>query len=209
MHVRKVVAGAAVAFSLACGAATAAPITGEVAINFGQVTDGGGPLTGATTLNISNARFTSSGLGTLVILAGTAIDNFSVSLSVGSPVVFTSAGGDYVGEVSSVDFFFSGSFANVVSVAGTFTPDPLFEKPAGSFPFSGLGPNPETQVNLTFTFTPSSAGGGSYAGGGVMTAAAPTIPENIPEPLSLGLFGLGLAGLGLAARRRGKAAPAA
>ena len=204
MELRKIVAGAALALSMAVGAASAAPITGSVSIDFGTVTDSGAPLSPGTTLLVAGNAFSGPGSGTLLILAGSPIGDFSVTLTVGSPVVFTGLGGSYVGAVSSMDFFSGGAFANIVSVAGTFTPDPLYEAPVGIFPFGGLDANPDTQVNLTFTFIPGTVGG-SYSGGGVMHANTPTTPENVPEPLSLGLFGLGLAGLGVAMRRRSKA----
>ncbi|WP_372620674.1 PEP-CTERM sorting domain-containing protein [Falsiroseomonas sp.] len=204
MHIRKLVAGAAVALGMACGSAIAAPITGSVSIDFGEVNDGGGPLAGGSTLNISEiSYFASPGAGNLALLAGSTVEDFSITLTLGSAVVFTGPGGTYEGAVSELFIPPSGSFAGVVSVDGLFTPDSTFEKPSGFYPFDDLDPNPATEVSLTFTFTVGADGApGSYAGGAVMFAAEPTTPDNIPEPMTLSLFGLGLAGLGMAMRRR-------
>jgi hypothetical protein len=196
MKLTKVAAAAAVGLTVSFGAATAAPVVGSISFEATTVT--GGPLVSGAVLNLSGVSYRLPGSDDFLSLVGGAISNFSVTLTAGTSVAFSGLGGDFSGLVTSVIFSGGSAFANVTSTDGTFTPDPLF------IPFAGMSANPETTVRLSFTTI-----GVGLGGSGVMEAAAPTTPDAVPEPLSLGLFGLGLAGLGVAMRRRPKAAPTA
>jgi hypothetical protein len=192
MQLTKVATAAAVALTVSFSAATAAPIVGSISFEATTVT--GGPLVAGAVINLSGVSYRLPGSNDFVALAGGAISDFSVTLTAGTAVAFTGLGGDFSGLVTSVIFSGGSAFANVTSTDGTYTPDPLFA------PFAGLTANPETTVRLTFTTI-----GVGLGGSGAMEAARITL-DVVPEPLSLGLFGLGLAGLGVAMRRRPKAA---
>lgn len=181
MKISKLLASTALALTLVGGAATAAPIVGSSAINFGNVTgiQGAGNVL-STSGNITATTQTGDFL-TLGAL-GVAVSNFNVTQTAFTPLAFTSAIGDFSGTVVSVSI--AGQFTNIVA-QGTFDPQGVL---------AGFDDN-AMQFNLTFTFT-----AGSVSGGGVINSDF--VPVRIPEPMTLALFGLGLAGLGVTARRK-------
>lgn len=179
MKISKLLATTALALTMASGAANAAAIVGNSAIDIGGVTgiQGAGQV-----LSTSGNTYDTPQGGAFVGTSGTPLSNFSVTQTVFTPLAFTSAIGNFVGTVQSVSI--SGQFTNIVA-EGVFTP------------LGVLGSNDpnDMQFNLTFTFI-----AGSVSGGGVLNSEF--VPVRIPEPMTLALFGLGLAGLGVAARRK-------
>lgn len=114
----------------------------------------------------------------------------SITATVGTPVSFIADWGTFVGTVTQASA--SGPTSNrVVDVfaLGTFTPD------VGPPDLSGYTPGP---MSLTFSATQTGGADGSISAS--YTIASP--PADVPEPLTMSLFGLGLVGSAVAARRR-------
>ncbi|WP_199231150.1 PEP-CTERM sorting domain-containing protein [Falsiroseomonas bella] len=174
----RLLAGTALAVCMSV-AANAAPIQGSSSIDLGSITTSGS-LANGVQINVSGGVYEPPAAGDYVAADGTTIGAFSVTATVGSAVSFSGAFGSFTGQVVSRNVT-PNAFANIV-IQGTFTP--TNQPPEANF----------AEVRLTVTQTQT-----SYSGGAVIDSERTV---NVPEPMSMALFGLGLAGLGVALRRK-------
>ncbi|WP_158287664.1 PEP-CTERM sorting domain-containing protein [Falsiroseomonas bella] len=174
----RLLAGTALAVCMSV-AANAAPIEGSSSIDLSGVTTDGN-LANGVQINISGGTYEAPAAGDYLAADGTTIGAFSVTATVGSAVSFSGAFGSFTGQVVSRSIT-ANAFANII-IQGTFTP--TVNPPDANF----------AEVRLTVTQTQT-----SFSGGAVIDSERTV---NVPEPMSMALFGLGLAGLGVAMRRK-------
>lgn len=193
MKISKIVAGTALAITLAAGAAEAAPIgapiTGSAAIVADSTT---GVATANTTIDLTGVRFAMPASGAFSDVMGVvslAISNFSVTLTTGTAVSFTSSQGDYSGTVN-VSSGMNGSF-QFLQALGTFVP-------SGDLASAGYTGNGA----VIFRLTVNQAGQSLSSSATLDAVQLLPVPVGVPEPMGLALFGMGLAGLGMVARRK-------
>lgn len=171
--------------------AQAAPIsaTGSVGI-IGVSSAPAGSIDLGTTFTFTFSLF-SGGTGDLAIVpVGSNLVTATITATNGSPVSFDAAWGDFVGTVTVTSS--TGPATNrVVSVfaLGTFTPQ------AGPPDLTSFDPGP-----MSLTFSATQTGGPTGSVSASYTIASP--PADVPEPMTMTLFGLGMLGSAVAARRR-------
>lgn len=199
MKISRLLAGTALAFSMATGA-YAAPMDGSF----------GGALLDPTSTSALLAVGTTIGNAGALVTSTEAGSDFAGAGLTGQPVVmpdFVATGGGT--EALSLNVAGFGAFAGVIQTAsatgpassrsmvvyalGTWTP----EVPGAFDTFDASA--------ASVTLTANQTGGAGSAISVSFTLAAPPAPPpvtDVPEPMSMALFGLGLAGLGVAMRRK-------
>jgi hypothetical protein len=186
MNMSKLLATTALGLSLGIGAAVAAPITGSVAVNTSLVVNSAHPLTAGDQITLSGATF---GVGTPMLdgLFGVPLTPSVLTLTTGSTFSFTSAVGNFIGTNNVTVLSLANNIGAIIVATGVFTP-------LGAL--AGAGEANDFEMSITINQS-----GPSYSGTFTLSSLEGGRTD-IPEPMSLALFGLGLAGLGVAMRRR-------
>jgi hypothetical protein len=187
MKMSRLLATTALGMSLGIGMATAAPITGSVAVNTASIAVNALPISAGDQVTFTGAVF---GVGTpsLDTITGISLTPSVLTLTSGSTFTFASSVGNFTGTNNVTVSSLVPGVGAIVVAQGTFTPD------AG-------GPLAAFEANTMFVTLTVNQSGDAVSGSFSMNSVPP--PGLIPEPMSLALFGLGLAGLGVAVRRKG------
>jgi hypothetical protein len=190
MKITRLLAGTALALSLA-GGAQAATLNGSIGVTLASATSTTQPIGAGTVFGNAGAA-TTGGAGDLAGIANfTLVSVATFTASVGQTFSFTSGFGDFTGNITVASQAGPANSRTVTVFAlGTFTPGGTLSGDAGA---------------ASITFTANQTGGANEAISASFTLATPPAPPpvvDVPEPMSMALFGLGLAGLGVAMRRK-------
>ncbi|MCO6418715.1 PEP-CTERM sorting domain-containing protein [Siccirubricoccus sp. KC 17139] len=200
MKFKKLLTMLALAASLLASAAQAAPVSttidGTASIGTAGIIGYTGTVIGlGTTFTLPsgsafpNLSYISSTTGQFAGVEATPLVFSAVTATLNAMVQFTSAVGDFVGQIALATV--SGATTNrivSITVLGDFTPSGILDTYLA-------GP-----ASLTMSFTQTGGAGASVSVSA--TLASPPVPIEVPEPMTLALLGVAIAGLGAVASRR-------
>ena len=194
MNMKQIAFAALVAAGTLAGTVQAAPVQGTGSV--GLIGVSGAPVGSinlGTTFTFAISLWSGGTDNLNGIPVGTALATGSITATAGSAVTFSSAFGDFSGNVLLAGS--SGPVTNRVVdlyALGTFTP-------MGVLSAYDAGP-------MSLTFSATQTGGPSGAISASYTISSPPAPpRDVPEPDALALVGVALAGLALLRRKAVKA----
>jgi hypothetical protein len=175
------------------GPAQAVIITGSFSAAVSDVTSSTFGIGAGTTFTNQSGAVTSSTGEFSSISSGTAISLSSVTATIGTPVLFTSSFGSFIGNITQVATAAAPNARVGLDVLGSFTPT------GGLAGFTG------GLADLTLSFTQTgmlNEGGEQPAVSGSFTFSSPSLVGGVPEASTWAMLIAGFGMTGAAMRRR-------